>query len=246
MTLSRDDIVRGALCMWQPQDGPRVMVDTVLLSAFAHIRKGENVLELGSATGAVTLLLALRFPEAGRISGVEIQPDLVELAKRNAGENGLSGRVSYVCGDLRNIADFYPPETMDVVVTNPPYHEIGRNRRSAAESSATARQEVCCSLEDVLRCSKRLLRNKGRLYMVFLADRTAELFSALSGMRLEPKRIRFVHHRPGAFASVVLVEAVRAAGKGLFVEPPFFLYGENGEETEDMKNAYAPGDAGCR
>ena len=246
MSEKRDDILRGALRMWQPPEGPRVSVDTVLLSDFAYIRNGEKTIELGSATGAVALLLGLRFQLAGPIVGVEIQPALADLAKRNAGENGLSDRVNFICGDLREVRNLFSSESADVVVTNPPYHELCRNRRSAGISSATARQDLCCSLEDVLAAAKWLLRNKGRLYMVFVADRTSELLAAMSAIRLEPKRLRFVHHRPGAYASVVLVEAVRAAGKGLFVEPPFFLRGGDGEESEDTRRAYSPGGDGCR
>ncbi len=223
MTVTRDEILFGALTLEQPLPGPRVNVDTVLLSAWVRppFPPSEGgVLEMGCASGAVILLLALRFPEIPRLAGMDIQKHLVEMARRNALGNGLSDRVSFFEGDLRAVETLFPPRSFSAVVMNPPYEAPGRGRLRASREEQTARQGFFCAPEDVARAARYLLPFRGRLYLVFKASRGAELFTALRFRELEPKRIRFVHPLPGRPASVVLVEAAAGGKPGMVVEPP--------------------------
>ncbi len=244
MKSTRDAILYGELMIEQPGEGPRVSVDTILLSAFVQVRGKEKVIELGSAHGAISLLLARRFSSAV-IEGLEIQTALVEMARRNAVENGLEDRVSFREGDLRTVREVYPAQSFSVVVVNPPYDEAASSRHSPRESEAAARHGTHCTLEEVVGAARYLLSNKGRLFMVLRAKRCAELMSLLSGQRIEPKRIRPVYPSPGREASVVLVQATRSAGKGTIFESPLFIQDSSGEYTDELLEAYSIRDPKC-
>jgi tRNA1Val (adenine37-N6)-methyltransferase len=246
MEATRDAILYGLLHIWQPLKGPRVSVDSVLLAWYARIKRGERAIELGSAHGAVSLILARRYPECS-IEGIEIQEELVELARLNAAENGLTDRVSFYCRDLRQVQRFYRNQSFHVAVANPPYGEVLSSRASPVWSEAVARGGLLCSLDDVARSASYLLRHGGRLYMVYSARRLSSLMMALKGHGLEPKRLRAVHPKPEREASVVLLEARMKGGEGLTVEPPLYIYDECGKYTKALLSAYSlEGQASCR
>lgn len=238
MESSRDEILRGRLNLWQPKEGPRVSIDTVLLSAWVRVRDGERVMEMGTAHGAVAMLLAHRFPRSGLIEGLEIQEDLYHLAEKNLKVNALEDRVRFIRGDLRDHRRLFPPQSFDVVVINPPYDSPTQARESRSERAAAARQGTHCTLEDVARAARFLLRNKGRFYSVIRANRVSEMMEVLSMNSLEPKRWRSVHHRVDREASVVLLQASRAAAKGMRVEAPLIVFGPDGQYTPEALTAY--------
>ncbi len=249
MSVTRDDVLYGRLSLRQPADGPRINVDTVLLAAYVRDtfpRSGGKALELGCASGAVSLILALRFPSLLSIRGLDIQDELVSLANGNAFLNNLSDRVSFTSGDLRNVRCLFPSQDFDCVLMNPPYEEPGRGRLSVSVSERAARQGLFCSLSDVASACRYLLKHHGRLYVVFKAGRAAELFSTFSENGLEPKRVRFVHPLPGRRASVVLVEALRGGKKGMTVEPPLFIEDGEGNYTKELLSAYTKEGLPCR
>lgn len=240
MTVTRDDVLFGALTLRQPEKGPRVNVDTILLAAYVRDTfpaEGARAAELGCASGAVSLILARRFPRLS-VAGLEIQEDLAALARENALLNGLDERVRFYAGDLREENPSFPSQSFHCVAVNPPYEEPGRGRPSASFAERTARYGDCCSLSDVALAGRRLLKHRGRMYVVFRADRIAELLTELSEKGLEPKRVRFVHPLPGKKASVALVEALRGGKRGMAVEPPLFIEDGRGEYTKELLEAY--------
>jgi tRNA1(Val) A37 N6-methylase TrmN6 len=239
--MTHDEILYGKLKLWQPDEGPRVSMDTVLLAAYVCLRPRveSSFVELGSATGAVALMLGLRFPQRFRILGLEIQPELEALARRNCAENGLDDRVSFRCMDLRNYRSI-PAGSFDGLVVNPPYEEWGRGRTSPKETLSIARQGIHCTLEDVVNAASWLLKNKGKFICVFRADRTAELLALAAGKGLEPKRMRFVYPRPREKANLFLLEASKGGGVGVIVEPPLSVYDGAGNYTPELLKAYEP------
>ena len=188
--MTHDDILYGRPRLWQPEAGPRVSMDTVLLAAWVRRPPGKraSVVELGAATGAVSLMLALRFPGSFRIVGLELQPDLAAMAERNGRENGLEERVSFRCGDLRD-PSLLPRDAFDGVVANPPYEAPGRGRESPVAARSIARQGACCSIRDVAAAAARLLKGRGRFCAVFRTDRMAALMGAALDAGLAPKRL---------------------------------------------------------
>ena len=239
--MTHDDILYGRLRLWQPEAGPRVSMDTVLLAAWVRRPPGRRAsfVELGAATGAVSLMLALRFSGSFRIVGVELQPDLAEMAERNRAENGLEARVSFRCGDLRD-RSLLPSDSFDGVVANPPYESPERGRESPVAARSIARQGVCCSIRDVAAAGARLLKGRGRFYAVFRTDRMAALMGAALSVGLAPKRLRLVHPRPSRPSNLFLIECVKGGGEGLTVEPPLFVHDEDGGYTRELLKAYEP------
>ena len=237
--MTRDNVLHGKLKLWQPDKGPRVRMDTVLLAAYVNPKaRGESsFVELGCAAGAVSLILALRFPEKFRILGLEIQSELEELAQRNRIENGLGSHVSFRRMDLREHR-VLPAGSFDGLVVNPPYEEEGRGRKSPREAVLIARQGACCSLRDVFEAAAWLLKNRGKFFAVFRAGRMAEFLTAMSSRGIEPKRLRLVHPREGEKAVLFLVEALKGGGPGLTVESPLFVHGADNAYTLDLLKAY--------
>ena len=237
--MTHDDILYGKIKLWQPDDGPRVSMDTVLLAAYVRFkaRSESSFVELGSAAGAVSLMLAMRFAKNFRILGLEIQPELEELAQRNRLESGLGERVSFKKMDFREYRSL-PAGSFDGVVANPPYEEEGRGQKSPSESVAIARQSACCTLLDVIEAASWFLKSKGRFFAVFRADRMAEFLALCIDKKLEPKRLRPVYQRAGDKASIFLVEAIRDGGPGLIVEPPLFVRDASGGYTPELLQAY--------
>lgn len=235
---TRDDILYGELSLLQPEEGPRVSVDTVLLSAAVRLRKGESALEMGCAHGAVLLILARKYPQVSRFDGLEICKDLKEMAQENARANGLDGRATFTHGDLKDIKDIYPAGSYDVVLMNPPYNDPGKSRVSPHSLKAVARHGTACTLSDVARAARFLLKPRGRFYLVLRASRAAEALGIFKEGGLEPKRIRFVHPSPGKEASAFLLAAMKGGKPGMVVAPPLFITDERGDYTPELLAAY--------
>ncbi|MCX7828326.1 MAG: methyltransferase domain-containing protein [Thermanaerothrix sp.] len=243
MRSTLDDLLWGSLRAEQPAEGfgPRVTVDTVLLGAYVRIRKGIRVLELGCAHGILSLMLVKRGLETGRrvqVVGVDIQGELVEMALRNRDRHGLEEHARFYRMDMRDITGAWEEAPFDVVVANPPYEDPNRSRPSSRDPVALAVHGLACGLEDVFRAASRVLKPKGRFFMVMRAHRMAEALCGMRDFKLEPKRLTAVHPKPQRDASVFLVEAVKCAKPGMVVESPLFIYGSHGEYTERLLKAY--------
>lgn len=231
-----DDLRPFGLKILQPKEGYRFSLDPLLLAAFARVKKGEAAADLGTGSGVIPLLLARR-ATAGRIVGVELQPEAADRARRSVVLNGLQAQVQIVEGDVRRIGELLPPQSFHVVLSNPPYREPHTGRQAPDAERAAARHLLAGGLDDFLQAAFFLLGDGGRCYLVFLAERLPELLAAMRQARLEPKRLRCVHARPGAEAQLVLVEGRKRGRPGLKVEPP--LYVREGEEySAEVRRIY--------
>jgi len=222
-----DELRLAGLKIIQAAGGYRFSLDPVLLCAFAEIAPGERVADLGTGSGIIPLLLAQR-SNAGAIVGVERLSALAERARRSVALNGLQQRVTIVDGDLRQDHDELPPQAFDVVLANPPYRRPGTGRVAPGMERAAARHELAGGLDDFLVEAVRLLRDGGRFYVVYLAERLADLLEQMRHRQLEPKRLRCVHGRGGEAARMVLVEGRKRGGPGVRIEPPLCI--REGEE----------------
>jgi len=232
-----DGILRGKLKLYQPAEGPRFGVDALLLANFLTLRPKDKVIELGTGTGIVLLLLALRIPHL-KFVGVELQDELFEIALKNVEINGFSGRIDIVKGDIRRIEELFPAGSFNVVLGNPPYIPLKSGRLPSDEMRLLAYTEEGCTLEEFLRASKYLLSTGGRLYLIYRPFRLADLIYAMRRLKLEPKEIRFVHSRASSEAEFVLVKGVRDASPSVRISPPLVLYNDDGSYTEELKKVY--------
>lgn len=224
----------GDIQCLQPDRGYRFSVDAILLADFIRVKPHDRCLDLGTGCGIIPLLLAVLTP-AREIVGLELQKRLACLAQRNVTLNHLEGRVRIVQGDLRQSAQLFPAGRFDVVVSNPPYRKIGAGRLNPHDEQAVARHELTCQLDDLLAACKYLIKPGGKVFLIYLAERLAELFDGLRASRLEPKRLRCVHSFAHTPASLVLVEARRDAADGLRVLPPLYLYTRDNQYTAEAK-----------
>jgi len=223
-----DTLFDGRLRILQKKGGYRFSIDALLLAHFAEPRPVERMIDLGTGCGVIPLIIAFR-KKTGKITGVEIQPSLADLARRNSALNRLSTRITILETDLRNLEEKGFKGTFDLVLSNPPYRKVGAGRVNPRQEKALARHEFKAALRDVLRAAQYLLKEKGRLAMIYPASRAAELIQEMRPFHLEPKRLQFVHSRMKEEARLMMVEAFKEGRAQVRVLPPLILYdtGEN-------------------
>jgi len=217
-----DTFLDGKVKVLQKRQGYRFSVDAVLLSQFIRLRNRDKAIDLGTGCGILPLLLS-QTTEGATFVGVEIQKDLVALAKRNVALNHLENRIAILHQDLRNLPTEFPPGTFNVAFSNPPYRRRFSGRTNPSMEKAIARHEIEATLDDLIWVTSFLLASKGRSYLIYPASRAIDLMVVLRKNQLEPKRVRWVHPRPDREARWVLVEALKASGVELHVIPPLFL-----------------------
>ncbi len=208
----------------QPEKGYRFSIDSVLLADFAAPYCRGSVLDLGTGSGVVLLLLARRCGALKRGAGVEIQRSLWEIACRNIEENGFSDRLRAVLGDLREPLPGLSPRSFDLVVSNPPYRKIGEGRRNPDPRKEIARHEVSCTLADLFSAAGRYLSRTGRFAFVCPAARLPEVFALGAQTGIAPEAVRFVHPHADDPANRVLVAGRRTEAADPVVLPPLVVY----------------------
>ena len=211
--------------------------DAVLLAHFASPPRTGRMLDLGSGSGVISVLLALQQPGL-QADGLELQPQAVETARRNAALNRLEERVRFVQGDLREVRIPERAGAYELVVSNPPYFPVGSGKAAAGEETAIAREERCCSLADVCAAAAYYTKWGGRFALVHRPERLAEIFVRMASSGLQPKRLRMVQPTAAAAPSLVLVEGRRGGRPGLSVEPPLILREADGRDTQEVKEIY--------
>lgn len=227
-----DALFAGELQLFQSRSGYRFSLDALLLADFVTVKRRVRLVDLGTGSAVIPLILARRHPGLTML-GIECQASLVQRARRNVGENGFADRVEIVHGDVREISQAAEPGSFDMALCNPPYRRASSGRVSPNDEKRVARHEVRGGLSDFVNAAALLLRNKGSAAFIYLADRAVELLAALRTARLEPKRLRFVHSFAGTEAALVLVEAVKLGRAGAKVLPPLIVYRAGKEYGEE-------------
>ena len=231
-----DDLQNGYYIIQDPRKFCFGM-DAVLLSGFARVKKGEKVLDMGTGTGIIPVLLASK-TVGEHFTGLEIQEECAEMAARSVKYNNLEDRVSIRQGDIKEAVSIFGAASFHVVTCNPPYM-IGQHGLTNPHSAkAIARHELLCTLEDVVREASRCLKMRGRFYMVHRPQRLVEIFEVMTRHHLEPKRIRMVYPHENKDANMVLIEAVKGGKALLKVEPPLVVYKEDGTYTQELLKMY--------
>ena len=212
-------------------------IDAVLLSGYAIVKKNESALDLCSGNGIVPILLEAK-SEGDRFFGIEIQEECVKLANRSIKANGNEDKVSMVCGDLKNITEYFPKASFDVVTCNPPYMIDSHGLKNPDSPKAIARHEILCDFDDVAKAAAVMLKSGGRFYIIHRPFRLVELFDTLTKHRLEPKRMRFVHPYVDHEPNMVLIEACLGGKRRITIEKPLVVYESEHKYTQEVYDIY--------
>jgi tRNA1Val (adenine37-N6)-methyltransferase len=232
-----DDLQYKGLKLIQKKDGFRFGIDAVLLTYFAQAPKNSTVIDLGTGTGIIAILLAAK-KEPSRVVGLEIQPQMAEMAERSVIMNGLGGRVEIVRGDIKDAVKLFGAASFDVVVTNPPYMEKGGGLLNKTDAKAISRHEILCTLEDVVSSASRLLRQGGKFFMVHRPHRLADIIYHMRNSGIEAKQLRLVYPAPGRKPNLLLIGGAKNGNPELKVLEPLFIYDGQGNYSEEIDVIY--------
>lgn len=231
-----DDLQNGCYVIQDPEKFCFGM-DAVLLSGFAKIRKNARVLDMGTGTGIIPILLKSR-GKGEHLTGLEIQEECADMATRSVAYNGLESAIDIVCGDIKEAAGIFGAASFDVVTSNPPYMIGEHGLRNPYMAKAIARHEVLCTLEDVVSQASRVLKDRGHFFMVHRPFRLAEIFQVLMKYKLEPKRMQLVYPYIDREPNMVLIEACKGGNSRITVERPLIVYEKPGEYTKAILEIY--------
>lgn len=232
-----DDLQRCGYGIIQNKDGFCFGMDAVLLSSFAQAKKGEKVLDLGTGTGILPILMEAK-TEGEHFTGLEIQKTSADMAQRSVKFNDLESKVSIVEGDIKEAASIFGKASFDVVTSNPPYMTGQHGLVNSNLPKAIARHEVLCTLEDVISQAAAVLKENGRFYMVHRPFRLAEIMTLMVKYRLEPKRMQMVHPFVDREPNMVLMEGLKGGRSRITVERPIIVYKEPGVYTDEIYDIY--------
>ena len=212
-------------------------MDAVLLSSFASVKAGEKVLDMGTGTGIIPILLEAK-TEGEHFTGLEIQSESAEMAGRSVKLNSLEEKIDIVEGDIKEASNIFGKNIFNVVTVNPPYMNDLHGIKNPDMPKAIARHEVLCTLEDVVREASYVLKQNGRMYMVHRPHRLVEIIQAMKKYKLEPKRIRFVHPYEDKEANMVLIEALKGGKSMVKIEKPLVVYKDVNVYTDELLEMY--------
>ena len=232
-----DDLQLNNLHIIQSEDGFRFGMDAVILSDFARVRPHEHVIDMGTGTGILPILLSAQREDA-TFSALELQPQMADMATRSVALNGLSEQIRVYTADMRDAASLLGYQCAHMVVSNPPYGKQGSTLKNATNSVTLAKHEDDAGIDSWVQSCSAVLRNMGRLCMVFPAQRLLELTDAFRNHRIEPKRIRMVYAKVDRAPYLVLLEGMKNAKPGLLWMPPLVVYEADGRETAEIDRIY--------
>ncbi len=232
-----DDLQRSGLHILQDPGRFCFGMDAVLLTGYVGETRGKALLDLGTGTGIIPLLLSAK-TNIEHLTGLEIQEESADMASRSVAMNGLQDRISIVQGDIREADRLFAPASFDVITSNPPYMKGQHGLQNPDSPKAIARHEIMCDFDDIVRVTKKLLRPGGHFYLVHRPFRLAELFTVLCASGLEPKRMRLVHPYIDREPNMVLLDCVRGGQSRLTVDRPLIVYEKPGVYTKEIYDVY--------
>lgn len=233
-----DDLEYKGLKIIQNTEGFCFGIDSVLLSDFAKdIKRDSKVIDLGTGTGIIGILLCAK-TEISQMIGVEIQKEVYDMAKRNIKLNKLEEKFTLMNINIKELVGRQEIGKFDAVVTNPPYKKENTGIQNENEKELISRHEITANLEDFIKISTLLLKDKKDLYMVHRPDRLVDIIELLRKYKLEPKKLKLVYPKPEKEPNLLLIKATKNAKPFLKVEKPLYVYKENGEYTDEILKIY--------
>ena len=223
------------------QDPKRFMfgIDAVLLSSFAvpYIRANDNIIDLGTGTGIIPLLLETR-TLAKSFTALEVQHDSFDMANRSVEINNLTSKINVVEGDIKNVSSLFPKHSFTCVTTNPPYMINNHGRKNCNDAKTIARHEILCNLEDIISAVDYLLAPFGKFFMIHRPFRLAEIINTMKNHKIEVKRLQLIQPMDGKEANIVLIEGRKNAQERVKIEPTLNVYKSKGVYSDEVQSIY--------
>lgn len=232
-----DDLQLNGIYIIQKKKAFRFGVDAVLLANFAKVKPGMSVVDLCSGTGIIPFIIAGK-TKASHITGIEIQKDMANMAARSIIFNNMEQRLEFINKDLLDLKFLKKLSKVDIVTVNPPYKLKNSGIINKDDKNAIARHEICCTLEDVIKAAKALLKDNGRLYMIHRPDRLVDIMCTMRKYNIEPKLMRMVHPSINKAPNMILIEGQNNGGRFLKWDKPLYVHDEFGGYTEEIDKIY--------
>jgi tRNA1Val (adenine37-N6)-methyltransferase len=228
------ELFDGRLKLYQKRKGYRFSVDSILLGDFARERAAGLVIDLGTGSGILAVLLS-RIEAVREIMGIEVQEDLAALAQKNILYNTCGDKVTIIRADIRELKEQFSATSFDAVISNPPFYPIKSGLLNEDSGKAVSRHELHGTLADFLSISAYLLKRSGAFLTIYPCSRIGDLIEEMRTAKLEPKTLRFIHPNIEEPANLVLVEGIKGAGREARVLPPLVLFGADGSYSEQAR-----------
>ncbi|MFQ9821810.1 MAG: tRNA1(Val) (adenine(37)-N6)-methyltransferase [Clostridia bacterium] len=233
-----DDLEFKNLKIVQNKDGFCFGIDSVLLSDFAkNIKKDSMVLDLGTGTGIIPILLCGK-TKLKKVTGIELQEEVAKMAKKSIKLNNLEDKFNVINENILNLNKIYENQTFDVIVSNPPYKKKDTGITNENEKKIISRHEISASLEDFIKISKDLLKDKGEFYMVHRPERLVDIFELMRKYKIEPKILKMVYSYKNKEPKLILIKGVKNAKPFLKVESNLYIYEDTGKYTKEILKIY--------
>lgn len=232
-----DDLQCNGLYLIQDPDKFCFGIDAVLLSNFVKVKKNGHVVDLCTGSGIVPILLSAK-TGAKKITGIEIQSDIADMARRSVSYNKLDEKIDIINDDISNALKYINNCSVDSVCVNPPYMKDTTAIKNPDLPMAIARHELLTDLETVINIASKLLKESGKFFMVHRPSRLSEIFASMRQNRIEPKRVRFIHPYIESKANLVLIEGAKGSGVWMDVEPPLVVYKDKNVYTDEVLKIY--------
>lgn len=233
-----DDLEFKGYKIIQNKDGFCFGIDSVLLSDFAkNIKNNSKVMDLGTGTGILCILLSGK-TKLKQIVGVEVQKEVANMAKRSVKLNSLENKIEILNENILNLEKIYEKGSFDAIVTNPPYKKLNTGIQNLNDKKLISRHEITADLEDFIKISKKMLKDKGEFYMVHRPERLADIICLMRKYKIEPKLIRFVAPNVDKEPNLVLIKGIKNAKSFLKFEKILYVYDENGNYTDEILKIY--------
>ena len=233
-----DDLEFKNLKIIQNKDGFCFGIDSVLLSDFdKNIKKDSMVLDLGTGTGIIPILLCGK-TKLKKVTGIELQEEVAKMAKKSIKLNNLEDKFNVINENILNLNKIYENQTFDVIVSNPPYKKKDTGITNENEKKIISRHEISASLEDFIKISKDLLKDKGEFYMVHRPERLVDIFELMRKYKIEPKILKMVYSYKNKEPKLILIKGVKNAKPFLKVESNLYIYEDTGKYTKEILKIY--------
>lgn len=224
--------------IYQNDEGFTFSLDSVLLANFVKINKRDKkIIDFCTGNAPVPLILSTKTKD--KIIGIEIQKDVSELAMKSIAINNLSQRIKIINDDVKNVSNLYESDSFDIITCNPPYFKTTEDGYfNVNKSKMLARHEICLSLEDIFKQSRKILKNGKKIAIVHRVDRFVDIIVTMKKYNIEPKRVRFCYPKVGKEANIVLIEGVKNGKTGLKILPNLIIHNADGTYTDEVKNMF--------